>query len=255
MSRVLVLLLMSLINISCATTGQGDSDYLNRSGASPADIYIKMGVGYMARGNDGAALDNLKKAIKIDPYSSSAQGVIAVLYDKLKEPELAEKHFKRALSLEPGNASAHNNYGRFLCKKGQHSEATQHFERAYENPLNPKQGLALLNAGQCELTAGNIDKAEILFRRALEINPKTASALLNMAKIRFKKGNYLSVQAYLQRFREVSYHSAESLWMGIQSEHELGQQDAVAGYVITLRSKFPDSEELKMLEEKFPQYR
>ena len=255
MNRVLALVLMSLINIGCATTGQGGSDYLNRSGASPADVYIKLGVGYMARGNDAAALENLKKAIKVDGYSSRAQGVIAVLYEKLKEPELAERHFKRALSLESGNASAHNNYGRFLCKRGQHNKAAGHFEQAYGNPLNPKQGLALLNAGQCELSVGHFDKAEVLFRRALKINPKTASALLNMAKIRFKKGNYLSVRAYLQRFREVSYHNAESLWMGIQSEHELGQQDAVAGYVITLRSKFPDSEEMKMLEEKFPQYR
>jgi type IV pilus assembly protein PilF len=246
---------MSLMNMGCATIGQDGSGYLNRSGASPADIYIKLGVGYMARGNDGAALDNLNKAIKADADSSRAQGVIAVLYEKLKEPELAERHFKRALSLEPGNSSAHNNYGRFLCKRGQYREAAQHFERAYENPLYTKQGLALLNAGECELAAGNIDKAETLFRRALEIAPKTASALLNMAKIRFKKGNYLSVRAYLQRFREVSYHNAESLWMGIQAEHELGQQDAVAGYVITLHSKFPDSEEMKMLEEKFPQYR
>ena len=255
MSRLLMLILICLITVSCATGGQKRSDYLNQSGESPADVYVQLGVGYMSMNNNVAALESLKKAVEVDARSSNAHGVIAVLYDRLDEEDLAGRHFKKAVSLAPGNASAQNNYGRFLCKKGSLNEAGDRFKAAYNNPLNGKKWLALSNAGQCELKAGQPVKAEGLFRKALEINPRFPNALSSMAKIRFKKGNYLSVRAYLQRFREVSYHTSETLWLGIQSEHELGQKDTVAGYVITLRSKFPDSEEVKMLDEKFPQYR
>lgn len=255
MSRLLMLALIGLMTVSCAGGGSRQSNYLNQPGESPADVYIQLGVGYMSMGNNGAALESLKKALEVDSRSSNAHGVIGVLYDRLEEEVLAERHFKRAVLLEPGNASAQNNYGRFLCKKGEWNEAASHFKAAYHNPLNPRKWLALANAGQCELKNNQLDKAEELFRKALEINPRFPNALSSMAKIRFKKGNYLSVRAYLQRFRVVSYHTAETLWLGIQSEHELGHKDAVAGYVVTLRSKFPDSEEVKMLDEKFPHYR
>jgi type IV pilus assembly protein PilF len=206
-------------------------------------------------GKNAVALDNLKKAVDVDSGSSDAHAVIAVLYDKLGEVELAERHFKKAIAVDSANAGAQNNYGLFLCKKGKVDEAIDHFRVAYEDPLNSKKWLALSNAGDCALKNQRLDQASELLRSALKIHPRLPAALLSMAKIKYWKGNFLSARAYLQRFREVSQHTAETLWLGIQVEHELGQQDAVASYTLTLRVKFPDSEELNKLEERYPQYR
>ncbi len=251
MSRLLMLALACLVTVSCATK----KDYLDQSEKSPADVYVQLGVGYMGMGNNEVALDNLKKAIEVDSRSSDAHAVIAVLYDKLGEGVLAERHFKKAIAIDSTNAGAQNNYGLFLCKAGKPDEAINHFKVAYEDPLNAKKWLAFSNAGQCFLKNRRVDKASELFRKALEIHPQLPIALLSMAKIKFRKGNFLSSRAYLQRFRDVSLHTAETLWLGIQVEHELGQQDAVASYVLTLRSKFPDSDEVNRLEERYPQYR
>jgi len=252
MSRLLMIVLTCLVTISCAT---GPSDNLGQEGESQADIYVQLGVGYMQRGNNAIALDELKKGIEVDPRSSSAHGIIAVLYERLGERDQAEYHYKRSLSLDSDSMRANNNYGRFLCMNGQFSEAEKHFEIAYGNPLNRKKWMVLTNAGDCYLKAGNPGKAETLFRQALEANPHFSEALLSMAEISFAKENFLSTRAYLQRFREVSQHTPESLWIGIQNEHELGEEDAVASYVLILHSKFPDSKEVMLLEEKFPEYR
>lgn len=251
MSRLLMLVLICLISISCATK----TNYLDQSEKSPADVYVQLGVGYMEMGNNTAALDNLKKAIDVDSRSSDAHAVIAVLYDRLGEGVLAERHFKKAIAIDSANAGAQNNYGLFLCKKGKVDKAIDHFRIAYEDPLNSKKWLALSNAGGCALRNQRLDQASELFRRALKIHPRLPAALLSMAKIKYWKGSFLSARGYLQRFRAVSQHTAETLWLGIQVEHELGQQDEIASYALTLRAKFPDSEELIKLEERYPQYR
>ncbi len=257
MNRLCLLLLVCLVSVSCtSTTGnQKKPDYLGDSGKSSADVYVELGVGYMRQGNDAAALENLKKAVKTDPRSSDAQGIIAVLYEKLGEKELAEKHYRKALSINAGNSRAQNNYGRFLCSDKKIAEADLHFKLAYEDPLNQRKWIALTNAAQCQLKNGNKTRAEQLFRQTLQINPRFSPALAGMAKISLAQKKYLSVRGYLQRFREVGYHSAETLWMGIQSEHELGDRDAIASYVVILHSKFPDSEEVRLLDKTFPQYR
>lgn len=257
MNRLWLLFLICLMNIACtSTTGnQNKPDYLGGSGSSPADVYVELGVGYMRHGNDEVALENLKEAIRVDAQSSEAHGIIAVLYEKLGERVLAEKHYKRALSINTGNSRVQNNYGRFLCSDKQVAEASLHFKVAYEDPLNQRKWVSLSNAAQCQLKVGNKVRAEQLFRQTLQVNSRFSPALVGMAKISLEQEKHLSVRAYLQRFREVSYHSAETLWMGIQSEHELGDKDAVASYVVILRSKFPDSEEVRLLDKKFSHYR
>lgn len=256
MKRLIALLLMTLFLSSCATApSQGKPDYMKRQGASPADVYVQLGVGYMQQGNNSAALDSLKKAVKVDSRSSNAHGVLAVLYERLAENALAETHYKRAISLDGGNASTLNNYGRFLCNNGKATEAAGYFKKSYENPLNRKSWIALSNAGQCEFKQGRLEQAEVLLRKALQVNPRFPGALSSMAQIKLQQKNYMSVRAYLQRFREVTLHTPETLWIGIQSEHELGDADTVASYVITLRSKFPDAEEVGLLDKKYPQYR
>jgi len=215
---------------------------------SPADVYVSLGVEYMYRGMNDVALEKLKSAIKIDPFSSNAHNVLAVLYDRLGEQSLAGKHYKEAVKLSPKNSSAQNNYARYLCGIKEFDLADQHFNLALKNPLYKSPIVALTNAGTCAWKAGHLEKAESYYRTALQRDKRAAPALLQMAKLKFELKNYLSVRAYLQRFKAVNKHTPASLWLGIQAEDKLGDTSRVASYVLQLKQLYPDSHEVGLLE-------
>jgi len=215
---------------------------------SPADVYVSLGMEYMNRGMYDVALEKLRKALLIDASSSNANNVIAVLYDRLGEQALAGQHYEKSVRLSPANSSAQNNYARYLCGIEKFDLADKHFNLALKNPLYKSQLVALTNAGTCAWKAGHLEQAESYYRSVLQRNKTYRLALLQMAKLKFEQEKYLSVRAYLQRFRDVAKHTPASLWLGIQAEAKLANNDSVASYVLQLKQLYPDSHELGLLE-------
>jgi type IV pilus assembly protein PilF len=216
--------------------------------ASAADIYVELGTAYLQDGNLGEAFKNARKAVLIDPRSASAHNLLGVVHQRLGQRAKAGEHFQRAVSLDPHNPYALNALGSFVCEDGDYAAAEGYFQRALGNPLYPTPWVAAHNAGRCADLAGQPNKAETYFRRALQANSRFAPALLGMAQISFDTDNYLSARGYLQRYAQVAQHTAESLWLGLRTERQLGDKDQVASYRLKLRAQFPDSEQVKFLE-------
>lgn len=231
------------------STGRlGEAEGTTRLQAA-ANVYIELAAEYMRQGQFAPALQNARKAVLVAPRDPAAQNMLALVYQQLGENAQAEKHFVEALKLDPRDPYANNAYGSFLCNQKRYDQAREHFDAAVANPLNPEPWVALSNAGQCSFSEGNRAQAEDYLRRALQANPKLAPALVRMAQISYDKGSYLSARAYLQRYLEVAPHTPETLLLGIRTERQLGDKDQVASYELLLRSKFPDSEALRSLEE------
>ena len=252
MKKLLVLFvsLMAVLISGCETQQvrpQHESN-IHTQKDSPADVYVSLGVEYMNRGLNDVALEKLKRAIQVDPRSSDANNVIAVLYDRLGESSLAGVHYKRAVQLEPNNSSAQNNYARYLCGVKDYESADRHFLQALKNPLYKSPLLALTNAGTCATKAGKYDDADKYFRTALQRNKRFSPALFQMAKLKYEQKNYLSVRAYLQRFTLAQKITPASLWLSIQTEDKLGDKNSVASSVLKLQQLFPDSHETSLLE-------
>lgn len=172
-----------------------------------------------------------------------------MLYQRLGDFNKAEKNFKHALSLNNNDSSTLNNYGSFLCQQGRLEEAEKTFLRAVANPLYDSPEIAITNAGLCLYNNQNKVDAEKYFRQALQLNPGVPQALILMCELSYEAPNYLSARGYLQRYQEVARHTAKSLWLGIQIEQELGDEDAVSSYALLLKNSFPDSEQAMKLHE------
>jgi type IV pilus assembly protein PilF len=241
-NRLLITLACCTSLLGCATESKQPNN-LTLPQASPADVYVNLGVKYMQLGKLDIALAKLEKALQIDPRNSEAHNAIAVLYEELKQTDLARAHFKKAVQLRPNNSRAQNNYGRFLCAHKDYAAAEQHFKKAYEAPLNQRPWIALTNAGSCALMAGRVSRAEEYLRKALELNSRFAPALQEMVKVSFKQRSYLSTRAFLHRFESVSKHTPETLWIGIQTEQILGDEEQSAQYKQMLGQQFPTSKE------------
>jgi len=216
--------------------------------ASPADVYTELSAAYLRDNQLTEAFKNAKKAVIVDPSSSSAQYVMALVQQRLGQSKLADQAYRKATKLDPRNPVVLNAYGSFLCDRRDFAEADGYFRRALENPLYNTPWLAWHNAGSCKERAGDGAGAEVNYRNALQANPRFAPSLLGMAKISFEHENFLSARAYLQRYAEVARHSAESLWLGVRTENQLGDKDQMASYGMKLKARFPDSDEAKYLK-------
>jgi len=244
----------ALVLGGCQTPGaRADDDNVGRLGEvvrpGPGTVYVELATEYFKGGQYALALTNAKKAVRLEPSNPTAHNILALIYQRLGDNALAEQHFQRAVALDPRDPYALNAYGTFLCAAKRYEEARQHFNRALDNPLNTEPWVPLTNAGACALEQGDKAGAESYLRRALQANHRFAPALLRMAKLSFAQHNYLSCRAYLQRYEEVAAHTPETLWLGIQTERELGDKDQLGRYEMTLRAKFPDSEQVRYLKE------
>lgn len=220
-----------------------------KSRAGVGDVYVKLAVAYMHEGQLDVALQKAKQALDVEANNAEGHNVIALLYDRLGEPGLAERHFQRSLKIEPKNSYVLNAYASFLCQRQQFEEADRYFLKALENPLYKTPEVALTNAGICADRNQQLEKAEQYLRRALSINPNFAAALIQMSQLSFRTDQNLSSRAYLQRYLEQVKPTAASLWLGIQNERILGDRNAVSSYTLLLKNNFPDSREVQLLRD------
>lgn len=264
LSRALVTIIMiSTFGLSgCQTTGfrPGGTEVADTAGSlgrtqrtGAGDVYLRLAIAYMQQGQLGDALKNSKRSIELDPYSGESHNVLAIIYSRLNENKLAEKHFRRAISLQPKNSYTLNAFGSFLCGQKKYKEADIQFKAALKNPLYKTPEVALTNAGICARQHRDLDLAEAYLRRALQHNKRFSTALLQMAKVSYETGDAQAARDFLNRYHRVAKHTSESLWLGVQIEQKLGDQNAVASYSMQLKGQFPDSNEVRLLKDSLQQ--
>jgi len=252
-TRVALLLMLAALVTGCVSaTPAKPGERVTEPNPAAAQPNALLGIEFMRRGDNNTSMEYLLKAIYHNPNSPLANNAIAVLYERLGENDKAEKHFEKAVDLVPDDSDALNNYGRFLCIRGRYAEAEQHFQKALENPLYRTPQNTYTNLGHCAISAGERGKAEHYFRAALGKAPNFAPALFQMAQLSWQEGNALQARAYLQRLTSVTRSTADVLWLGIQVEQALGDQDAVSSYALALRNNYPDSAEARQLPSVVP---
>ena len=248
LQHLTVFLLVALFT-GCATVGEdGRVIDKEKKNADVSRANTMLGIEYLRAGNYETSREKLDKALAADPGNAEAHDAIAVLYEKVGKPDLAEKHYKKSLSLYLEIPRGHNNYGQFLCVQGRYEEAEKQFLIAANEPFYTTPALALTNAGLCATGIPDEEMAEKYFRQALQMDPQYPPALLQMAILNFSRSNYLSTRAYLERYQEDGQDTAESLWLGIRTEYALDDHQAWGNYAIKLRHNFPESPQAAELQ-------
>ncbi|MCG5524539.1 type IV pilus biogenesis/stability protein PilW [Ectothiorhodospira haloalkaliphila] len=243
---VLAIALLATLVVSGCATAPEVRDQQRRA----AGVNVELGLHYMRQNQLQQAKSNLDRALQQDPGSAQVHAAYALLQERLREPELADRHFRRALELEPDNAVARNNYGTFLCRQDRLKEAEEAFTRAADDPLYPTPEVAWTNAGICALKYPDEELAEQYFRRALQQNPNHAGALYEMMRLADENDRHLQARAYVQRLMEVVDPTAEILWVCYRAELALGNRDASGRCALRLKNDFPDAEETQRVLER-----
>lgn len=172
----------------------------------------RMHYGFLLRqsGNLGAAIDQLRQALTLNPADTD---VVALLGVYLNEAG----RFKEAIAVLEAYAGKPDAdvevlvaYGMNLAGAGRGPEAIAAFERV--RALDPSNAMALVNIGTVHLMAGGADQAAAFFRQALAANPNLARAHNSLGVIAAQAGRYDEAVAEWRRAVELEPAESQTLF-------------------------------------------
>lgn len=213
-----------------------------------ARVHTELAQHYLSLGDLQTALAKVELAISYDANYAPAHTVIAYIYERIGKPDQAEINYRKAVQLEPNKGDPNNNLGQFLCSVGKYAEGETYFRKAVTDPFYATPGVALTNAGVCQLRAGDKTRAEADFRDAIARNAKDGEALFQLANLLYQGKDGFRARAFLQRFDALGRPTAASLKLGHDIESSMGNFDGARNYSKRLISQFPDSEQAHALE-------
>lgn len=220
-------LLCALTLVSgCAVTPQ--EQQIDKQAAARANA--RLGLDYLAKGRVEQALDRLQRALRYDSSNVLANWGLALVYQRLDQPEKARRYYNNILDGHARPAIV-NTYAVLLCQQGRTEKAVEYFKRAANDHRNDSPAVALANAGLCLERAGMHETARDYYRKALSINENQPTALTQMAQIQYRQGQYLSARAFIERADAVVDLNPRLLLLAARVELALGERDAARRYL------------------------
>lgn len=212
-----------------------------------AKLHTEIAAAYYERGQMDVALEELGEAVKLDPDSASIYNVYGLVYTVLGEDAKAEANFQRALQMAPQDSDIRHNWGWYLCTHGRAQASIAEFEQAVKNPLYKTPEIALVNAGRCSASLGDVAGADQFFRRALAASPGNPAAAYGLALLAYRGGRYDEARGWLRPAVLQANPAPEALYLGVCLERKLNDKQAEMSYTSQLRNRYPDAAETRAL--------
>jgi type IV pilus assembly protein PilF len=213
-----------------------------------ARIRLELAVGYFEQGKTTIALDELKKALSVDPNFAEAYTLRGLVYMRLNDASLAESSFRRALALKPGDANTLHNLAWLMCQQDRHTESMQFFDQALADPNYGDRAKTLMTKGLCQIRAKRPADAEVSLMQSFQLDAGNPITEYNLGLLLFRRGDLTRAQFYVRRLNNSEWANAESLWLGIKIERKLGNMDAVEQLAVPLRKRFAQSPETALYD-------
>ena len=127
------------------------------------------------RGDINGAIEEYRKALKIDPINVNVYNSLGVCYGVLKRYKKALAFFRRAVELDHQEVMAIYNIGLVHMLRDDRKKALENFNNAYL--LAPEVFEIAFHIGKCHLDSKEYNKATEFLEKAVEIQPDSALAL------------------------------------------------------------------------------
>lgn len=207
-----------------------------------ARIRLELASAYFSQGQATTALDEVKRALVINPGSAPAYNLRGLIYASLDEHALADESFRRSLELKPGDADTRHNYGWYLCRLRRYAEAQAQFNTALAQPQYRGQSKTLLAQGVCQARSGDWVAAEKTLLRSYELDAANPSTAINLAEVLLRQGQLDRARFYVARVNAVpEYVDAETLWLAARIEQRGGNREGAQEFGAQLKRRFPAS--------------
>jgi type IV pilus assembly protein PilF len=211
--------------------------------AQAAIANMQLAIEYMKLGQLANARDCIERALSQNASNPDVQSTAGLVFERLNEMGKAERAYETAARLSKNDPRIANSYAGFLCRTGKAAAGEKMFNDVARNPLYPTPAVALVNAGVCVRSAGNLLDADRYFTRALAIQPNMPEALLQQGNVAIDRGDAEQARDIVQRYLAVNPPTPEILWLGFRAQRKLGDPVAAAVYARRVQSEFPNSEQ------------
>jgi type IV pilus assembly protein PilF len=231
-----------LVLSACVTT---ETKVFNTEASAEKEIEERViaASNYLQEGNLDLAMKHLKRAHEVDPRSAKVNDLLAYVFWRNGEFELAEDHYKKMLSGGSGYSRGRYNYASFLYQQERYQEAMKQLEIIVADTLYDGRANAFASLGKSALKLGELAKAEEGFTRAATMDRTQAESRLELASLHFSRKNYVAAQRYYDQFRGLSGQSARSLWLGIRLARVFEDKDTEASFALALKNMYPKSQQ------------
>ena len=167
-----------------------------------AKDYYNDGITNLNERNYSKALENLSRAIKLDPKYIDAYGKRAMVYAQNEQYDKAILDYTKVIELDSENNSGYHERGMCYYILGQHKNALEDINKAVKlNPndeklrhmqlfLQKKLAETYYFDGITAMKAGKYDKALENFNRAIELNPEYTDAYGKRAMVYAQNEQY-----------------------------------------------------------------
>lgn len=211
--------------------------------AQAAIANMQLAIEYMKLNKLANARDCIERALQEDSSNPDVQATAALVYERLNDPSKAQHSYENAVRLSKNDPRIANSFAGFLCRTGKTAAGEKMFNEVARNPLYTTPEVALVNAGVCVRSAGNLLDADRYFTKALAIRPNMPEALLQQGNVAFDRGDAVQARDIVQKFLAVNPPTPEILWLGFRAQRKLGDAVAAAVYARRVQTEFPNSEQ------------
>ena len=238
---------LALLLVCLTAACSNNSGFKKASPAVTASTNMQLAIEYLRLGKLAAARDFIEQALKEDPSNPDVQMTAGLVYERLTDLKRAERAYATGYRLGKDDPNIQNTYAGFLCRTGNAVEGEKLFVQVARSPLYQTPEVALINAGVCVRSTGDLVDAERYFNQALAIRPNLPEALLQLGNIELDRGDAGQARDSVIRYLASNPATSEVLWLGFRAERKLGNAAAAAGYARRVQAEFPNSEQAQML--------
>jgi len=245
------------------------------------EAYRRLGDAYRAAGQKQDAVEAYKKAAEVNPYYWSNFNALGGAYLRYGDYDNALKAYQQVARLAPNNGLGYSNIGNVYYAQEKWDDAATYFQKSievepsylgytnlgtvyfyrqrYEDAakmfekaveLNPDQAIAVGNLGDSYRAAGQKDKADAAYSRAialiqkdLQVNPKDAEGMGNLALYYAKKGDSSSALRYIRNARSLAPDQVSLVYVEATVDALTGRSaEALAQLKSALEKGYPIAE-------------
>jgi tetratricopeptide (TPR) repeat protein len=166
----------------------------NYPGTLP-NCWNNLGILAAREGRIDEAIDNLQRALQIDPDHQIALDNLGNAYRQAKRWDDAETVLRRALKRNPEDADANYGLGMVFAQLNDTEHAYEHLQKALA--VRPAYPEALNNLGILYVRTRRPEEAEKSFRESIRVAPEFDQSYLNLARLYALEGDNAKARAVL----------------------------------------------------------
>jgi tetratricopeptide (TPR) repeat protein len=157
-------------------------------------------------GHYDEAIQNLQKALDLDPINGDAYRELARTYQRMGRVKDAESTYVEAVAVRPGYWGTHNDFGGFYYRLGRYAEAEKEFRTVVA--LTPDNARGYSNLGTIAHSLGHYEEAVKMYEKSVAIKP-SGPAYSNLGTAYYALGRYSEAAHYYELAIQMNGHERQ----------------------------------------------